>query len=324
MQNDRRQFYIYDLEIGARKDGASIPTMDNLVPIFQRMKDTGRTYAIRADTATMLVGDIHIDAAQQFITLLVRLSDKTAPNAVTSDPVAGIFNIHAKGPNQGADFACHVLISTAQEQGFPNVYACAIERVSGIASSLVQRLLSKLLKFEFKDDASSFSYPHPAGGLTRQGLPRTDRCCPHIELRGRPSDTLIADINNGRITGISLVKVEAVAPIAGAGYLTKKESELRLQINQNNLPANLWQSLVQTFQANSRDYGVAKVSYKVPGQDRSVTVEIDSNTGNPLEEMYIKSFEVTNIFPLLDFSAMQIVVHFQAMAIPEFLAQRTI
>ncbi|WP_157089362.1 hypothetical protein [Oceanibaculum pacificum] len=324
MQNDRRQFYIYDLEIGARKEGASIPTMDDLVPIFQRMKDTGRTYPIRADSATMLIGDIHINATQKFITLLVRLSDKTAPNSVTSDPTAGIFNVHAKGPNQGADFACHVLISTAQEQGFPNVYTCAIERVAGVASSLVQRLLSKLLSFEFKDDPKSFLYPHPAGGLTRQGSPRTARCCPHIELRGRPSDTLIDDINNGQITGISLVRAEAVAPVAGAAYLTKKETELRLQVDKNNLPIKLWQSLRAAFKLNAENYGVARVSYKIPGKNRSVTVEIDARTGNPLEEMYVKSFDVTNISPFLDHSAMQIVVHFRDMAIPEFLANRAI
>ncbi|MCP1271671.1 hypothetical protein [Acetobacter cerevisiae] len=324
MRNDRRQFYIYDLEIGARKEGASIPTMDDLVPIFQRMKDTGRMYPIRADTATMLVGDIYVDTAQQFIMLLLRLSDKVAPNSVTSDPAAGIFNVHTKGPNQGADFACHVLVSTAQEQGTPNVYTCAIERVAGIASSLVQRLLSKLLNFEYNDDAKSFSYPHPAGGLTRQGLPRTDRCCPHIELRGRPSDTLINDINNGQITGISLVKTEAVTPVAGAAYLTKKETELRLQINQGSLPANLWQSLCQVFKKNSGDYGTAKVSYRVPGQDRSVTVAIDASSGNLLEEMYVQSFYITNIFPLLDHSAIQIVVHLRDLAIPKFLDQRTV
>lgn len=119
MQNNRRQFYIYDLEIGARKEGASIPTMDDVVPIFQRMKDTGRTFPIRADTATMLIGDIQIDAAQQFITLLIRLSDKTTPNAVYSDPTAGHFNVLEKQDNEGSDFGCHVIISTAQEQGFP-------------------------------------------------------------------------------------------------------------------------------------------------------------------------------------------------------------
>lgn len=324
MQNHARQFYIYDLEIAARKAGAVVPTMNDLLPIFQRMKDAGRTHPISAGTATLLVGDIGIDAGQQLVTLLVRLSDKSAPNSVYSDPVAGQFNVHLKGANEGSDFGCHVIISTVPEQDLPNIYTCAIERVSGLSSVLIRRLLSKLLNYEFHDDPVSFSYPHPAGGLNQQGQPRTDRCCPHIELRGRPSDTLIADINNGQISGISLVKAEPVAPIAGAAYLNKRESELRLQIDQNNLPANMWQSLLQAFQANSGDYGVAKVSYKVPGQNRTVTVQIDTNTGNPLEEMYVKSFGLTNIFPFLDQSAMHIVAHLRDLAIPQFLNNRTI
>lgn len=324
MQNSRRQFYIYDLEIAARKEGATIPTMDDIVPVFQRMKNTARTYPISADTGTMLIGDIQVDANQQFVTLLVRLSDKTAPNAVYSDPVARQFNVLVKQGNQGSDFGCHVLVSTAQEQGFPNIYTCAIEHIPGLSSRLVQRLLSKLLKYEFKDDATSFSYLHPAGGLTRQGQPRMDRCCPHIELRGRPSDTLVNDINNGKITGISLVRAEAVTPIAGSAYLRKRETELRLQIDQNNLPANIWQSLVQSFQANSRTYGVAKVSYKVPGNKKIVTVKIDTNNGNPLEELYVKFFELSKIFPFLDQSALRVVDHLRDLAVPQFLTHRTI
>lgn len=285
MQNDRRQFFIYDLEIAARKEGATIPQMDDIVPIFQRMKDTARIYPVRADSGSMLIGDIHVDVAQQIVTFLIRLSDKTAPNAVYSDPVAGQFDVLIKQGNQGSDFGCHVIVSTAQEQGLPNIYTCAIERIPGLPSGLVQRLLSKLLHYEFKEDDSSFSYLHPAGGLTRQGLPRMDRCCPHIEIRGRPSDTLINDINNGHITGISLVKAEPVTPIAGSAYLRKRETELRLQIDQNNLPANMWESLIQSFQANSGNYGVAKVSYKLPSNNKTVTVKIDTQTGNPLEEL---------------------------------------
>ena len=298
--------------------------MVDLIPVFQNMKDTGRTYGIRADSATMLLGDIAVDNAQQLVSFLVRLSDKSAPNFVYSDPAAGQFNVYAKAGDEGSDFGCHVVISTAPEQGFPNVYTCALERITGLNSDLVRRLLSKLLNYQFHDDPTSFTYPHPAGGLNQQGLPRTERCCPHIELRGRPSDTLIADINNGQITGISLVKAELATPIAGAAFLNKKESELRLQIDQNNLPANMWQSLLQAFQANSGQYGAAKVSYKVPGVDRSVTVQINTANGHPLEEMYVTSFELTNIHPFLDHSAMQIVGHLQALAIPQFLNHRTI
>jgi hypothetical protein len=66
------------------------------------------------------------------------------------------------------------------------------------------------------------------------------------------------------------------------------------------------------------------VKYRVPNSNRTVTVEIDAATGAPLTEMYIRSFELTNIFPFLAQSAMQIVTHLHDLAVPQFLANRTI
>ena len=324
MQNNRRSFYVFELEIAARKAGAAIPTMNDIVPVFQRMKDTARTFSLRANSAIMLIGDMHVDAAQQYITLLVRLSDKLTPNSVDSDPVAGHFVEHVKVGNVGSDFGCHVLISTAPEQGLPNIYTCAIERISGLPFDLVRRLLSKLLNFEFHDDPASFSYPHPAGGLDAHNQPRRERCCPHILLRGRASDTLIADINAGHLSGVTLVQTQAVAPIAGAAFLHSKTFELKLGIDHGNLPENVWNSLLSVFQRSAANYGTAKVSYKVPGSTRTVTVEIDANTGAPLTEMYILSFELTNIVPFLAQSAMQIVGHLRDLAVPQFIGHRTI
>lgn len=324
MQNNRRQFYIFDLELAARKAGATVPTMNEIVPVLQRMKNTGRTYSLRSNTATMLIGDMAMNAAQQFVTLLVRLSDTATPNSVYSDPVAGQFNEHVKVGNVGSDFGCHVLISTEPEQNQPNIYTCAIERIPGLPFDLVRRLLSKLLNYEYHDDATFFSYPHPGGGVDADNLPRRDRCCPHVELRGRPSDTLINDINAGRLSSVSLIKAEPVTPIAGAPYLTKSKSELKLGIDHQNLPANLWASLSQAIQQNAQTYNTAQVKYRVPNSSRTVTVEVDAATGAPLTEMYIRSFELENIFPFLAQSAMQIVAHLHDLAVPQFLAHRTI
>lgn len=324
MQNNRRQFYIFDLELCARKAGAPAPTMNDIVPVLQRMKDTGRTYPLRSNTATMLIGDMAVNAAQQFVTLLVRLSDTTTPNSVYSDPAAGQFNEHVKVGNVGSDFGCHVLISTAQEQNQPNIYTCAIERIPGLPFDLVRRLLSKLLNFQYHDDATFFSYPHPAGGVDANNQPRRDRCCPHVELRGRPSDTLINDINAGRVSGVSLIKAEQAAPIGGAPYLTKTESELKLGIDHNNLPANLWASLSQVIQQNAQTYNTAQITYRLPNSSRTTTVEISTANGAVLTEMYVLSFELTNIFPFLAQSAMQIVPHLHGLAVPQFLAHRTI
>lgn len=324
MHNDRRQFYVFDLELAARKVGATIPTMNDIVPVLQHMKDTGRTYGIRSNTATMLIGDMEVNAAHNYVTLLVRVSDTTTPNSVYSDPIAGQFDEHVKVGNVGSDFGCHVIISTAPEQGVPNTYTCAIERVSGLAFDLVRRLLSKLLNFKYHDDPAWYSYPHPAGGLDVNGQPRMERCCPHVELRGRPSDTLINDINSGRVTGVTLVRNEPVTPIAGAPYLTRTESDLKLGIDHNNLPANLWGSLSQVFQQQSQTYNTAQVTYRVPNSKRVVTVEIDTATGQALGDMYILSFELSNIFPFLAQSAMQIVPHLCNLAVPQFMAHRTI
>ncbi|WP_444668341.1 hypothetical protein [Cereibacter changlensis] len=324
MLNNLRQFYIFDLEVGARKAGATIPTMNEIAPVFQRMKDTSRIYSVRTNSASMLIGDMAVDAAQQFITLLVRLSDTKTPNSVYSDPVAGQFNEHVKVGNVGSDFGCHVLISTAAERNQPNIYTCAIERMPGIPFDSVRRMLSKMLNYEYKDNTNFFSYLHPAGGLDANNQPRRDRCCPHIEMRGRPSDTLVSDINNGRITGVSLIRSEPVTPIAGAPYLSRSSSELKLGIDHNSLPANVWASLCQAIQNSAQVYSTAQVKYRIPNSRRTVTVEIDAATGSPLTEMYVQSFELTNIFPFLAQSAMHIVSHLHDVAVPQFLTHRTI
>jgi hypothetical protein len=143
-------------------------------------------------------------------------------------------------------------------------------------------------------------------------------------LRGRPSDTLIDDINRGRLTGVSLVKAEPVAPIAGAAFLVKTRSELQLSVDRNNLPANLWDQLQIALRRNSQAYETAKVTYRVPGVTRTVTVELDAATGQPLSDMYIEAFELSNIRPLLAQSSQTIVPHLVQAAMPNVIARRAI
>ena len=245
-------------------------------------------------------------------------------NQGVTSPVAGKFYEHKKIGKIGSDFGCHVLISTAPEKGLSNIYTCAIERINGLNFDLVRRFISKLLNFQYIDDDEFYSYLHPAGGLDVNNQPRRVRCCPHVKLRGRPSDTLVNDINAGRISGMSLIKIEAATPIGGAPYLTRSKSELKLGIDHKNLPVNLWASLSQVMKKNSGTYNTAEVKYRIPDSNRTVTVEIDAATGSPLSEMYILSYELSRIYPFLAQSAMNIVSHLHILAVPQFLANRNI
>jgi len=324
MRNDERTFQVYDLELAAQKDGAAVPTMLEAVDVWQKLKDAGRSYPVKGGDGTMLIGDIKTYDAENIVVLLIRLSDKKAPNSVYSDPEAGAFDEHLKTGNMGADFGCHVIVSLAPESGKPNIYTCAVERVTGLAPALVQRILSKFFNYEYHDNVDFFKYPSPGVGFDKTGNPKQDRCCPHLELRGRASETMISDINNGRLSGISLVKAETVTPIAGASYLKKSRSELKLSIDHLNLPENLWSSITKVLKANSQDYGQAKIQYRVPNSKRSVTVELDSVTAQPLSDLYVQSFDIKPIFPPLAQSTSVVVERLTDLAIVQVLKNRTV
>lgn len=324
MKNDRRAFYIYDLELAARKDGAKVLSFDEAYAVWHKMWKNGRVYPLNNDKATLLIGDIVRDDQENCITMLLRISDTAAPNSVYSDPSNGDYVEHVKEGKIGADFACHVIISTVMEKAQPNVYTCAIERVPGISAGLVQRILSKMLNYEYNENAEFYKYPHPGGGLNRDNQPRMERCCPHTELRGRPSASMIKDINNGRLTGISLIRSEAITPIAGAPFLRKSETELKLDIDFKNLPMQVWGSIERALKANSGDFGTAKVSYQRPGSKRFVTVELNSTTGHPLSDLYVESFEIGPIFPPLAHSSKTVVTRLSDPAIKQFKSYRAI
>lgn len=324
MKNDRRVFYIYDLELAARKDGAKILSFDEAFAVWDKMWKGGRTYPLNNDKATLLIGDIVRNDADKYVVFLLRLSDTSAPNSVYSDPANGGYIEHEKEGTIGADFACHVMISTAMEKAQPNVYTCAIERIPGISAGLVQRILSKFLNYEYSENAAFYAYPAPGGGFTKDNQPRMERCCPHIELRGRPSASMVKDINDGRLTGISLIRSEAITPLAGAPFLRKSETELKLDIDFGNLPAQVWNSIEQALKANSGDYGTAKVSYQRPGTKRFVTVELNSNTGHPLSDLYVESFEIGPIFPPLAHSSKTVVTRLSDPAVVQFKSHRAI
>lgn len=324
MQSDHRSFYLYDLQLDARKQGASIPSLNDVLYIWSNAHQNRTLYPLFDGDKNMVIGDFRHDAAENFIVLLIRISDKRAPNSVYSDVAANTFQEHLKHGNLGADFACHVIISTAPEINKANVYTCVIEKVSGLPASFIQRMLSKYLNMEFKSNPNFYTYPAPGARFKRDGTPRLEKCLPHVEMRGRPSDTLINDINNGKITGVTLIRSENVTPVAGAAYLEKQSTELKLSINDDLAPAQMWNALRNFMSGQSRNYPTAKVAYKLPNSNKSVTVEFNTQNGHPLEELYVESFDISRIFPPLSHSTRAILPRLIDPALVQFLQKRNI
>ncbi len=324
MQSDQRTFYLYDLQLDARKQGASIPSLNEVLHIWTNAFRDSTLYPLFGGDKNMVIGDLRHDANQNFVILLIRISDKSAPNSVYSDVAANTFKEHLKDGDWGADFACHVILSTSPERNKANVYTCAIERVSGLPASYIQRMLSKLLHMEYNTNDKFYEYPAPGAPLKKDGTPRMEKCLPHVEMRGRPSNTLINDINNGKITGITLVRSENVTPVAGAAYLEKQSTEVKLSVNSQIAPGNIWGSLTGFMRREAQNYPTAKIAYKLPNSTKSVTVEFDSVNGHPLEDLYVESFDILRIFPPLSHSTQVILPRVIDPALVQFLQKRNI
>jgi hypothetical protein len=323
MQNNRRTFQIFDLEIGVRKQGAVTPSLLELIPVWSGMTAPPKVYPVQAGDRNMIIGDLSQRQQQNLLVLLLRLSDKLAPNSVYSDYGAAHFEEHVKVGNVGADFGCHVLISTTQEANRPNIYTCAIEKVNTLTYSLVQRLLSKFLNYEYDGNANFYSYPHPGGGLHNDGTPRRDRCCPNVDIRPRPSQTFINDLNQGRLTGVTLMRDEPIQPIGGAPYLRKSVTELKLTVDHGNMPANVWASISNALKGQSQIFPRARLAFARPGATGAVKIEVDTANSTLIGDAYIEAFEIGPIFPPLAHSAQQIIPRLLDPAIVQFQNYRS-
>ncbi len=324
MRNDSRQFFVYDLEICARKAEAKIPSFEEVYEVWKKSKENNVVHPIKSSSAFLKIGDIDFDRFNKTATLLVRISDTAYPNSVYSDHVSNLFTEHQKSGTTGADFGCHVIISTVSEKNKPNTYTSLVEKMTNLPGSIVQRLLSKLLNIEYSNNNQFYVYPHPAGGLTREGEPRLERCCPHIELGGRPSEAFISDINRGRLSGVRLIRSEPRTPMGSGGFLVKEQSDLILSVDQGSVPQQLYDHIRSFASSNSAAYQRTCVSYRLPDSKRTVTVELDSKTGAPIEDLYVQSIDITRINPLLSQSSEAIVRHLEAKAKPHLIHYRDI
>lgn len=325
MKNSERIFYFFDCEVASSTSGVLLPTMDELVTVWKRYVDAGQAkVSIRKKTAHLMIGGIDFDAANGAVTMLVRMSDSQAPNAVYSNVQNGTYIEHEKGEEEGNDVGAHIVISTLQESTKPNTYCAIIEAIRGLNYRDVRRILNRVLHRQYDDDPTVFMVDDPRGRRTRTGELKRVSHLPRLELTGHPSESLVTDIDRGKLSGVVLVKSEAKTPVGGTAYLTKHETELRVAIDHRNLPQNVWTNLKAALATEATLFPTAKISFQLPNQPRAVTVKIDSITGNPVDELYIRSVRLTGINPLLANSSQVIVKHLIALAKPHLLHHRSV
>lgn len=324
MKSNFRQVYVYVCDIETTKQAARLPSMNSIVDVLERHWRAGTAkMKISNDTALLAIGDVVRDAANDCATILVRHSDLNAAETVYSDLDADTFTSHAKGATEGGETGVHVLISTSSEAGMPDRYAWVVEKAPNLQKTLIRRLFNRILRNEHTINASTFAYPSPVGQRDRNGNVVNETCLPRLELSGLPSATFATDVNNGKLSGVTLVKAIAHTPVGGVAFLQKDEASLKLVVDHNNVPNNAFDGIRRALRHEAINYPQAKITFGLPGRKRSVTVKVESATGNPLDDLYVRSFDLNKIFPPLAYSSRSVVPHLEAPMKAILLRERT-
>lgn len=324
MKNNQRHVHFYDLKIRTSKVAATPPAFSDVLAVLKaRMIAGNASHKIANDTETLTIKDIYVDAPNKAAVLLVTHTDPSSPNAVYSDPAAKKSRVAEKQPGEVGEFGAHVVVSLAEEKDRPATYLTLIERVTKVGRTSVERVVTAIVRDQCKVDLNTFVCEDRTGKRTRAGTPKMVDFRPLFELSGHPSDSFIDDLDSGGLTGMTLVQDRSHQQIGGRTYLKPEEASLRVSVDEKHLVQNLWADLKAALFQESKDWTRARISFK--GADgRPGTAEVNTETGNVIDEVYVRSVSLTDPNWLLHDSADKVVPAFATRMIAELVAARKI
>jgi hypothetical protein len=323
MRNDERNIYIYDLFVGKRSVHAQSPKMIEIMRVLDQQFNSGDCKLNRDNgNVVFRISDVNIDEQSGFAELLIRRADKNASDAAFSNLNTGKLRVERKQSDEGGDFAAQISISLEAERGKPNMYLCLVEGVTGISHRTIQPLLNRTISNACKNDQNIFKYRHPSGALKRDGSPKTSPFMPLLEFRGHISDSLVSDIENGKVSKVQLIKSKENAPLAGNRHLTEHTLALNIEVSKNMPNQGRFKQIFDAITSRKSDFDVGRIFFVDP-DNRSHSVTYDLDTGTPEQQNYVKSFVVRGISPPLDQSSESLVRTFCDLVKDELLNRRS-
>jgi hypothetical protein len=300
LKRTERKVLCFDLIVRARAEHAVPPPLSKILQSWKARFDADDcSHPRNHGRIVFRLGDINIDEHNGVACLLIRQCDVDAANAAYGHKVTGELRVIPKEDGEGGEKAAHFTISTVVNAAHEHHYLCHLEVVPGLSHSLVQATLNGILKNSIKAIDQNFNYPDPAGARVAGGAPKLIDFVPHIELLGHPSPTLSEDLENGRITGLTLVQTNEKASLGGYRYLTELDHKIEVKVSPGLPKQNRMTNIFTALRVGNPDYGKVRVRFDDPdGLARSVEFDIENESTD--DSKYIRSYLVKEIDPPMD------------------------
>jgi hypothetical protein len=325
MHNSQRWISFYDIRVTTNKKAASPPLMAEIVQaLADRVEEKKALHAIGKETAFLEIAEIRVNKKRKYALMLLRISDRTAPDAFFSDPAAGTSRVERKQEGEGRGFGAHLIVSLEPEANRPDTYLMLLEKNHGLHRSHIQRLLQAVLRGQYKEEDEPFTCEDVSGARDKEGRPKMVTFRPMLELTGHPSETLVAELEAGVLKGISIVHLHPKQALSGRPWLEASEDILRFKATSTQPIKKILKDM-KSFFADKASKGYQRARVKFQKADKTNdSVEFDTATGSIVDERYVKTRLIKGISPPMDDSADAIVDHFAALMEEQLLEHREV
>ncbi|WP_290925041.1 hypothetical protein [Halodesulfovibrio sp.] len=243
----------------------SIPKDITVLGIVERLKKQleqikAIRYTAKSGTVAFFLEQLVITDDNNFAVLLFSMCDQNGVDQATGNLTEKKITVHRKNTEEGNAYSCHLVLTLKPDP--KGMYYAFREYVPGLTdkflAAIINKESSKLLGKQYCDDngRKSFSYPS-------------------ISFRALPSDRLLTDIQNGRLSFIELVKSKPHKQLDRITEQTTEIKTLKVELAPQEDLKTLEQGLKRILQKTSPDE--AKFRFKDSEKTYSVSVRGDED-----------------------------------------------
>jgi hypothetical protein len=304
-----REILFCELIVKRRAQHAPYPELQKLVGLWKRAADEKLAAKLfDKGEATCIVNDVRIDNVRQIATVLLSVADKRAPDATYGDHKTRSSRTVEKKPEEGNEHSAHLVMSLTTRPGYPETYACVVERVPTLSIPRMQSMLNDVVKQYCEANPDLFSFSAVSGAKVA-GKPKTQTFIPNVILVGNPSAAFMRDIEEGRINGLKLIKPMPKQSLGSGPYLELTDHEVRVKVSKDLPKGVRWQTILDAVKTQSSAYSRAKLYLAPEGSGSATSLEFDTGTGTIIGEAYIRRQWISGIDPLLRSASPTIIDH---------------
>lgn len=271
---------------------ASRPLLDLVERIAKLHMARKAAYWRNNKTRKIYLGQISFAPNRSFAALLIKCTTGNLPDEYFADLKTDEERLVEMLEGEGKQESVHLLLSLVSDPQEHHRYYAVLEGGDVLTRGLVQDYVNYLLRKVGQDDARSFSCPSPDGACDSRGRPKRNRYHSEVQLQGHLADSFRSDLENGRLTGIELIKSLSDGTGAAEGrYIRSSRRTLRLK-SKTTWKENAMASLAESIgMAKQEQYDRLRVAFT--STDRmSHHVDIDPVTENVIGDAFVKRVRI--------------------------------